>query len=96
MVEGAQYPEIAELMRRLGGDRSKALLAEWMEDKKLRGHVHIDDTFSASQILMDMIFGAVVSKTGDGPEWPGHEDRKSHLRRCIRIFVHGVASPQSE
>jgi hypothetical protein len=79
-------------MRRLGADKSKALLVEWMETQKALGKIGIDDVKSAAQILMDMVFGAVISKTGGGPEWPGQDERKSYLSQCIRIFVNGVAS----
>jgi AcrR family transcriptional regulator len=93
IVEAAQFPEIGEMMGRLGADTAKSMLADWLERQRLSGRLQIDDAKSGAQILMDMAFGAVVSKTGSGPEWPGLEDRKAYLRRCIRIFVHGVAAP---
>jgi hypothetical protein len=80
-------------MCRLGADKSKTLLAEWLARQTVFGRLDVDDVHSAAHILMDMAFGAVVTKTGSGPEWPGQEDRKAYLRRCIRIFVHGVAAP---
>jgi TetR/AcrR family transcriptional repressor of mexJK operon len=92
IVESTQYPEIGELMRRLGADKSKTLLVEWMETQKALGKIGIDDVKSAAQILMDMVFGAVISKTGNGPEWPGQDERTSYLRQCIRIFVNGVGT----
>lgn len=91
IVEAAQYPEVGEIMGRLGADRSKNLLAGWLASQAERGRLDIDDPDSCARILMDMVFGAVVTKKGLGPEWPGLEDRKEWLRRCIRIFVHGVA-----
>lgn len=93
IVEAAQFPEVGELMGRLGADAAKNLLADWLDRQRSRGRLQIDDVKSGAQILMDMAFGAVVSKTGSGPEWPGLDDRKAYLRRCIRIFVHGVAAP---
>lgn len=93
IVEAAQFPEVGEMMRRLGGQRAHALLAEWMEKERQAGRLFIDDTASAARILMDMMFGAVVTKTGDGAEWPELEARKDYMRRCIRIFVHGTGKP---
>ena len=93
IVEAAQFPEVGEMMRRLGGQRAHALLAEWMEGEKKAGRLFVDDTASAARILMDMIFGAVVTKTGTAAEWPGLEARKDYMRRCIRIFVHGTGRP---
>ncbi|MFN7102444.1 MAG: TetR/AcrR family transcriptional regulator [Pseudorhizobium sp.] len=98
IVEAAQYPEIGELMGRLGADTARAMLAAWLQRQKSRGRLDVDDVGAGAQMLMDMVFGAVVTKKGHGPEWPGLEDRKAYLRRCIRIFVHGVATgptPQS-
>lgn len=93
IVEAAQFPEVGEMMRRLGGQRAHALLAEWMEKEKQAGRLFVDDTTSAARILMDMMFGAVVTKTGTAAEWPGLEARKDYMRRCIRIFVHGTGKP---
>ncbi|MGB3876141.1 MAG: TetR/AcrR family transcriptional regulator [Shinella zoogloeoides] len=93
VVEAARYPEVGEMMMRLGGRRAHALLAEWMEGEKQAGRFFTDDTASAATILMDMIFGAVVTKTGTGAEWPGLNARKDYMRRCIRIFVHGTGTP---
>ncbi|WP_432349240.1 TetR/AcrR family transcriptional regulator (plasmid) [Shinella yambaruensis] len=90
IVEAARYPEVGEMMKRLGGQRAHALLAEWMEGEKRAGRLFVDDTTSAATILMDMMFGAVVTKTGTGAEWPGFDARKDYMRRCIRIFVHGT------
>ena len=93
IVEAARYPEVGEMMRRLGGLRAHALLAEWLEGERQAGRLFIDDTASAARILMDMMFGAIVTKTGTGAEWPGLDARKDYMRRCIRIFVHGTGHP---
>jgi AcrR family transcriptional regulator len=92
IVEAARYPEVGEILQGLGGQRAHALLAEWMEQERLAGRLFTDDTPSAARILMDMMFGAVVTKTGTHAEWPGLDARKDYMRRCIRIFVHGTGS----
>ena len=93
VVEAARYPEVGEMMTRLGGRRAHALLAEWMETERTGGRLFVDDTASAATILMDMMFGAIVTKTGSGAEWPGLDARQDYMRRCIRIFVHGTGTP---
>ncbi len=90
IVEAARYPEVGEMMNKLGGDKAHALLADWMEEKKQAGQMFIDDTASAARMLMDMMFGAIVTKKGAHVEWPGLDARKDYMRRCIRIFVHGT------
>lgn len=92
IVEAARYPEVGEMLHRLGGQRAHALLAEWMEVEKQAGRFFIDDTASAARMLMDMMFGAIVTKTGAHAEWPGLDARKDYMRRCIRIFVHGTGA----
>lgn len=90
IVEAARYPEVGEMLHRLGGQRAHALLSEWMEEEKQADRLFIDDTASAARMLMDMMFGAIVTKTGAHAEWPGLDARKDYMRRCIRIFVHGT------
>ena len=92
IVEATRYPEVGEMLHRLGGQRAHALLAEWMEVQKQAGRLFIDDTASAARMLMDMMFGAIVTKKGTHAEWPGLEARKDYMRRCIRIFVHGTGA----
>ncbi|MEW9614977.1 TetR/AcrR family transcriptional regulator [Shinella sp. S4-D37] len=93
IVEAVRYPEVGEMMRRLGGLRAHALLTQWLEGERLAGRLFVDDTASAARMLMDMMFGAIVTKTGTGAEWPGLDARKDYMRRCIRIFVYGIGNP---
>jgi TetR/AcrR family transcriptional repressor of mexJK operon len=90
MVDARQFPELGALLRERGGDRSLALLGGWLERQRQNGRIEIDDAAIGARMLMDMIFGAVVLKSGEGPEWPGDGDRRIYLSRCIRVFVNGV------
>lgn len=90
MVESRHYPELHDLARQRGGERSRALLGEWFDKQRQLGRIDVDDAMSAGKILMDMIFGAIVFKTPGDLELGGGDDRKSYLRRCIRIFLNGV------
>jgi AcrR family transcriptional regulator len=93
IVEAGQHPEVGEMMRKLGGQRAHTLLAAWMEAEKQAGRLFVDDTTSAATIIMEMMFGAMVTKTGTGVEWPALDARQEYMRRCIRIFVHGTGKP---
>lgn len=90
VIESRHFPELGRVMRQEGGDKSKALLAEWFADAKLRGLVDVEDPVAAAGILMDMMFGAIAFKTGQGEEWPGDADRPAYMRQCIRYFVNGI------
>jgi AcrR family transcriptional regulator len=90
IVEGRQFPELGALVREHGGDRSTALLAEWLERQSRLGRADVADPQTAAKMLMDVVFGAISLKSGDGPEWPGSGDRAAYLRRCFAIIAEGV------
>ncbi len=87
--EVRQFPELGEVLRRHGGDRSRAELAAWLSARHEAGQMVIDDAAAMARMLMDMIFGAVLSKATGELDWPGGDARRSHVRRCIRVFLHG-------
>lgn len=90
LVEGAQNPEIVEVMRTFGADKARGMLAEWLQQQKDLGRADVGDPVVAATMLMDMTFGARLLKSNDGPSWPGGEARSAYLRQCIHIFVNGV------
>jgi AcrR family transcriptional regulator len=90
VVESRQVPELTQIIRREGGDKSKGLLAAWLAEARALGLIDVEDAHAAAGILMDMMFGAIALKTGRGAEWPGGEDRAAYMRQCIRYFVNGI------
>ncbi len=90
LVEARRFPELGELMRDQGAGKSRMLLAAWFEEQKARGRVEMEKPEAAAAMLMDMLYGATALKSGDGPEWPGGEDRDAYLRHGIQIFVNGI------
>lgn len=92
IVESAQYPELRDITHRRGRDLSLTLLTDWLAHQRARGRIDIDDPEAGAKVLMDMLFGAIAVKAGIAGEvdWPGETDHKSHLRRCIDIFLNGV------
>jgi AcrR family transcriptional regulator len=90
MLDVQQFPEIGEAVRTHGIEQSRQMLADWLAGQRARGNIVIDDTLSGARMLMDMIFGAMVSPPGQADDWPSREVRSNHLRRCIDVFLHGV------
>lgn len=90
VIESRHFPELRQIMRKEGGDKSKALLADWLAEATVMGLIDVDDPMVAAGILMDMMFGAIALKTGQGEEWPGDADRPAYMRQCIRYFVNGI------
>lgn len=90
IIETRQYPELGAIIRSHGAERTKAQLTDWIARANELGMIRAPDPQAAASILMDMMFGAVALKTGDGAEWPEHGDRKAYMRQCIRYFVNGI------
>jgi AcrR family transcriptional regulator len=88
--ESQRFPEIATLLHTYGAKPSQQLLADWLAEQQEAGVIDIGDAASGARMLMDMIFGAMVSRPGHPSDWPDRETRLRHLRRCIAIFTAGA------
>ncbi len=91
MSEAQQFPEIAALLRTHGVEQSRQMLTDWLSLQQQRGLIAIADAASGARMLMNMIFGAMISHPGKPNDWPNRETRLQHLRQCIAIFVAGCA-----
>ncbi|WP_159948816.1 TetR/AcrR family transcriptional regulator [Rhizobium sp. 18065] len=87
MREGGQFPEIAEILRRDGIDRSRQILADWLSAEAKRGKLVIEDPLGSARMLMDLLFGAMGPRRED---FKSRADRRRHLEQCIDLFVRGT------
>lgn len=87
MREGGQFPEIAEILKRDGIDRSRQILADWLSAEAKRGKLVIEDPLGSARMLMDMLFGAMGPRRED---FKTRTDRRRHLEQCIALFVRGT------
>jgi AcrR family transcriptional regulator len=90
MIESEQFPELRDIIREHGVDKSRSLLAAWFARQQQRGEIKLDDVESGARMLMDMMFGAVAFKLGKDLALRKGAERKAHLKRCIKVFVDGV------
>jgi len=90
VLESRQHPELEEMLRVFGADKSRAALAKWLAHQHGRGFIQIDDAESAARILMDMMFGAMVLKSSGIEMQNKAAKRREHIRRCTSIFLNGV------
>jgi AcrR family transcriptional regulator len=90
MIESEQFPELNDILRERGIDRSRSLLASWFARQRELGRIELDDVESGARMLMDMMFGAVAFKLGKDLALRQGEERKAHLQRCIGVFVNGI------
>lgn len=85
--EGAQIPEIIEILWREGIDQSRRNLADWLETEAKRGKLIIEAPLASARMLMDLLFGA-MGQPGD--DFATRGERREHLKRCIALFVRGT------
>lgn len=90
MIEARQFPELRDIVLSHGAERTRLALADWLAEANRLAIIDIIDPYAAASILMDMMFGAVAFKTGDGAQWPTAGGRKSYMRQCINYFVNGA------
>jgi AcrR family transcriptional regulator len=90
LAEGRNYPELAEILKQYGGDYARLQLADWLARQCARGKLKPHDTTATAQILLDMVFGAIITKSLGDLEWPGGKQRRDHICNCIDVFLNGV------
>jgi AcrR family transcriptional regulator len=90
MVEAHQYPELNEILRRRGAERSHAELAEWLKRRSKQEAIDIGDAMHSARLLMDMMFGALAFKPfNESSQWRT-VDLARHIRRFISVFLNGI------
>jgi AcrR family transcriptional regulator len=94
LAEGRNFPELAEILKQRGGDFSRLQLAEWLARQCARGRLRPHDTVATAQMLLDMVFGAIITKSIGDLEWPAGEQRRKHIVNCIDVFLNGVCPRQ--
>lgn len=90
ILESHQFPELRDILIRHGAEKSHGELTQWLAEQSRRGLVKFDHVGNAAQILMDMIFGAIIFKASADFSWPGVKQRRAYIRQCISVFLKGV------
>lgn len=90
LAEGRNFPELAEILNQHGSKFCRSQLADWLAKQIARGRLKSRDAMKMAQILIDMVFGAVIMKNVGEMDWPAGEQRRTHIRDCIDIFLNGV------
>ena len=89
-LESFQIPELAECMRKYGGEIAIASMAAWLDRHTRKAGITLKDPAGAAQMLMDLIFGAPLFRHLNDYQWPGADQRKEYVRRCISVFLYGL------
>jgi AcrR family transcriptional regulator len=91
LAEGRNFPELTEILTQQGADFARSQLAGWLSRQCAAGRLRAQNTMATAQMLMDMIFGALITKHVNEVEWPAGDQRRTHIRHCIDVFLHGVS-----
>jgi TetR/AcrR family transcriptional repressor of mexJK operon len=92
LAEGRNFPELAAILKEHGAEFSRTQLAAWLARQCAAGRLQMRNTIGMAQILLDMVFGAILIKNIGDIDWPAGEQRRNLIRDCIDIFLHGVAT----
>ncbi|MBS7538236.1 TetR/AcrR family transcriptional regulator [Ancylobacter lacus] len=90
MVDLAPFPELEQLLESRGRTATHALVVAWLERQQALGRVRIDHIPTAARMLMDVAFGAIVTRPGRDWAWPDFEDWRLYLRRAFALFAEGA------
>jgi AcrR family transcriptional regulator len=90
MADADRYPEIGEAIALEGAQAAMHLLAEWLAQQQARGVLRPFSPESAARMLIDMVFSVLV-KRYPGDSLLTGEQRIAHARRCIEVFLDGLA-----
>lgn len=89
LIESQHFPELGDIAKQ-GRDELQAKLADWLRPYCAQGEILIDDPMNAAGILLDTVLGSIITKALMGIRWPSGEERMTHIRRCINVFLNGV------
>jgi AcrR family transcriptional regulator len=90
VADADRYPEIGEAIAMEGAQAALNLLADWLGRQQARGVLRPFPPEAAARMLMDMVFGVLV-KRYPGDSLLSSEQRLAHARRCIEVFLNGLA-----
>ncbi len=91
LAERGNFPELSDILKQHGADFARSQLANWLARQCSAGRLRPQDTMSTAQMLLDMVFGAIITKNVSKVEWPGGDQRRNHIRKCIDVFLNGVS-----
>ena len=90
VADSDRYPEIGEAIALEGAQAALRLLAQWLAVQQARGALRPFPPEAAARMLMDMVFSVMV-KRYLGDALMTSEQRVGHARRCIEVFLTGLA-----
>jgi AcrR family transcriptional regulator len=90
LADADRYPEIGEAIALEGAQAALHLLADWLGEQQARGALRPFPPQAAARMLMDMVFSVLV-KRYPGDSLLTSAQRTDHARRCIEVFLTGLA-----
>lgn len=91
LSESLRNPEVEAVFRGYCADGIQAALADWLRRRDREGRIAVGAPEAMAHLLVSMVFGALM--LAPGAEESSHEaaERVASIRRCVAVFLHGVA-----
>jgi AcrR family transcriptional regulator len=90
LSEAERTPEIAQIIHDEAGDGVRSDLAHFLEVRVAKGDLQLADAQRASQMLVDMMYGALTRKREGGAGWSNAEERRAQIEASIDLFLNGA------
>ncbi|MGO9818829.1 MAG: TetR/AcrR family transcriptional regulator [Acidocella sp.] len=90
VAESMRFPELGAIVKRNGYERLLQDLTDWLAYQRTRGLIETDDIDCAARMLMNLVFGSIITEAVSISEWSGAAKRQADIRRCIAVFLNGV------
>jgi TetR/AcrR family transcriptional repressor of mexJK operon len=90
LTEGRHFPELRAILNQYGALYSQVQLSDWLARQSHLGRLRLRDPMAAAQMLLDMVFGAILRESIGRADWPTGDARRHHIHNCIELFLNGV------
>lgn len=90
VAELMRFPELGAIVKRNGYERLLQDLTDWLAYQRARGLIETNDIDCAARMLMNLVFGSIITEAVGISEWSGAAKRQADIRRCIALFLNGV------
>ena len=90
MMEAQRTPDIARVVDRETEGDARSELAEFLGRRADRGEIVIPDADRAAEMLIDLVYGALIRRRARTYGWRDVEERKRNIETGIDLFLNGA------
>ncbi|MGG7566185.1 TetR/AcrR family transcriptional regulator [Rhodovulum sp. DZ06] len=90
MMEAERTPDIARVVQREAAGGARPELAEFLAKRAERGEIVIPDADRAAEMLIDLVYGALIRRRDGAYGWRNVEERRRNIETGIDLFLNGA------